>query len=107
MTFRLASITACLALLASCGAYYTPVSFVAQGDQIIAEDASPQTVYDFANTDPGGGPDEVGQTWTLPDSGATMTVVGAQVAEEKGVERLVGPALPSSSRRGDLVICRR
>lgn len=43
MTLRLASITACLALLASCGAYYTPVSFVAQGDQIIASGTIDET----------------------------------------------------------------
>nr|WP_216600232.1 alpha/beta hydrolase [Ruegeria sp. HKCCD7559] len=32
-----------MALLASCGAYYTPVSFVAQGDQIIASGTIDET----------------------------------------------------------------
>ncbi|NOD65314.1 MULTISPECIES: alpha/beta hydrolase [unclassified Ruegeria] len=43
MTFRFTSISACLALLASCGEYYTPVSFVAQGDQIIASGTIDET----------------------------------------------------------------
>ena len=43
MSFRLTSFTSCLALLASCGAYYTPVSFVAQGDQIIASGTIDET----------------------------------------------------------------
>lgn len=43
MTFRLTSITACMVLLASCGDYYTPVSFVSQGDQIIASGTIDET----------------------------------------------------------------
>ena len=36
MTHKFLSIAACLALLASCAEQYTPVSFVAQDDQIVA-----------------------------------------------------------------------
>lgn len=43
MIFRLTSFAACLTLLASCGEYYTPVSFVAQGDQIIASGTIDET----------------------------------------------------------------
>ncbi|MCX8952772.1 alpha/beta hydrolase [Ruegeria sp. NA] len=43
MPFRLTSIAVSLALLASCGAYYAPVHFVAEGDRIIASGTIDET----------------------------------------------------------------